>query len=83
MRQLALIARPMTRPLISGADPALMRRRLGLFAAAARHARALAAMPPRPHAQELGETCRALAHIINGLPDSAARPLLPREPASA
>ena len=83
MRQLALIARPLTRPLISGANPAVVRRRLGLYAAAARHARALAAMPPRPHAQELGETCRALARIISGLPDSTARPPRRREPASA
>jgi uncharacterized membrane protein YccC len=85
MRQLALIARPLTRPLISGADPALMRRRLGLYAAAARHARALASLPPGAGtgagAEELGETCRALSRIISGLPDTGMRPPRRREPA--
>ena len=48
MRQLALTARPLTRPLLSG-DPTAMRRRLALHAAAARRIRALAVTPkPRP-----------------------------------
>ena len=83
MRQLALIARPLTKPLISGADPASLRRRLSLYAAAARHARALAALPPRPYADELGETCRALSRIISGLPETGIWPPQPLQPASA
>ena len=44
MRQLALTARPLTRPLLSG-DPTAMRRRIALHAAAARRIRTLAALP--------------------------------------
>jgi uncharacterized membrane protein YccC len=85
LRRLALVARPLTRPLISGADPALMRGRLAVHAAAARHARALAAMPPRPQPDgEFALTCRALAAAITGLPQDVADTAPPRTlPASA
>jgi uncharacterized membrane protein YccC len=76
LRRLTLVARPLTRPLISGADPALMRHRLTLDAAAARHVRALASAPPRPdEGAEFAQACRALARIVTGLP--------PEEPAEA
>jgi uncharacterized membrane protein YccC len=77
LRRLALVARPLTRPLISGADPALMRHRLMLDAAAARHLRALATAPPRPtDGAEFAQACRALARIVTGLPpdEAAAAP---------
>ena len=65
MRQLALVSRPLTRPLVWGVDPKLVRHRLTLYAAAARHTRALAAMPGRMsdpgQAADLAESCRALA----------------------
>ena len=44
MRQLALTARPLTRPLFSG-DPTAARRRIALHAAAARRIRTLALLP--------------------------------------
>jgi hypothetical protein len=44
MRQLALAARPLTRPLISR-DPTAVRRRLALYEAAVRRLRTLALMP--------------------------------------
>jgi uncharacterized membrane protein YccC len=76
LRRLALVARPLTRPLISGADPALMRHRLTLYAAAARHVRALASAPPRPlDGAGFAQACRALAGTLTGLP--------PDEPAAA
>ena len=69
LRRLALVARPLTRPLISGADPALMRRRLALHAATARHVRVLAAATPQTEGgAEFAEACRALARIVTGLP---------------
>jgi len=77
LRRLALVARPLTRPLISGADPALMRHRLMLDAAAARHIRALAAARPRPaDGAEFAQACRALARIVTDLPpdEAAAAP---------
>jgi uncharacterized membrane protein YccC len=65
MRQLALVSRPLTRPLVWGVDPKLVRHRLTLYAAAARHTRALAAMPGRisdpGQAADLAESCRTLA----------------------
>ncbi|HEX4790073.1 MAG TPA: FUSC family protein, partial [Actinospica sp.] len=78
LRRLTLVARPLTRPLISGADPALMRRRLALQAAAARHVRALAAATPRSEAgDEFALACRALARIITGLPPGGAAAAAP------
>jgi uncharacterized membrane protein YccC len=65
MRQLALVARPLTRPLVLGSDPKRVRHRLALYAAAARHTRALAAAPERisdpAEAAALAEPLRALA----------------------
>jgi hypothetical protein len=65
MRQLALVARPLTRPLVLGSDPKRVRHRLALYAAAARHTRALAAAPERisgpAEAAALAESLRVLA----------------------
>ncbi|MFI6350478.1 FUSC family protein [Streptomyces sp. NPDC050560] len=47
LRGLALVARPLTRPLSWGNDPRLVRHRLTLYAAAARQARAAALAPRR------------------------------------
>ncbi|MEZ0114541.1 putative membrane protein YccC [Catenulispora sp. EB89] len=47
MRQLALVAKPMTRPLISGTDPVAARDRLAGHASIARRTRALADVPNR------------------------------------
>ncbi|WP_169739889.1 FUSC family protein [Actinospica robiniae] len=69
LRRFALVARPLTRPLISGADPALMRRRIGLHTALSRHARALAATTPGPERDPaFAQACRDLARIVTGLP---------------
>jgi len=81
LRRLALVARPLTRPLISGADPALMRRRLAHHAAAARYTRALSAAPRHPdfdEGAEFARACRALARTITGQPaDEQAAPTPP------
>ncbi len=75
LRRLALVARPLTRPLISGADPALMRRRITLHAAISRHVRALATTTPHPApAPDFAQACRDLAHILAGLPTAPGRP---------
>ena len=75
MRQLALVARPMTRPLISGADTARVRERLAGYASIARRARALADVPlrlagggvgGRTSGAGLAGTYRALAASIEG-----------------
>jgi uncharacterized membrane protein YccC len=47
MRKLALVAQPLTRRLIPGVEPDRARHQLMLYAAAARHARVLAASPLR------------------------------------
>jgi uncharacterized membrane protein YccC len=65
LRRLGLVARPLTRPVISG-GPAAMRRRLALHAATARHVRALAAMAPHPSLEaglEFAAACHALSQI--------------------
>lgn len=65
LRRLGLVARPLTRPVISG-GPAQMRRRLALHAATARHVRALAAMTPHPSPAaglEFAAACHALSQI--------------------
>ncbi|MBS2536423.1 FUSC family protein [Catenulispora sp. NF23] len=71
MRQLALVARPMTRPLISGTDTARVRERLAGYASIARRARALADVPlrlvgDRTSGAGLAGTYRALAASIEG-----------------
>jgi uncharacterized membrane protein YccC len=71
MRQLALVARPLTRPLVWGVDPKHVRHRLVLYAAVARHTRALASAPERisdpAEAAALAESFRALADTALGL----------------
>lgn len=74
MRQLALVARPLTRPLtrgVFGADPRTVRHRLTLYAAAARYARALSGVPGRvtdpAQAAALAQSCRALADTADAL----------------
>jgi uncharacterized membrane protein YccC len=70
MRQLALVALPMTRPLISGTDPVAARDRLAGHASIARRARALADVPNRlagsgdGPSSELARTYRVLAQTI-------------------
>ena len=62
-RQLALVAKPLTRPLVWGNSPPRTRHRLALYGAAVRHARALA-VALRQHPQPrpgLAVACRALA----------------------
>ncbi len=82
MQQLALVARPLTRPLVWGSDPRLVRHRLTLFAAATRHTRALAMAPRRfpdgDHPAELAAACRSLAQAAQEL---AAGPLPHGHPA--
>jgi Fusaric acid resistance protein-like len=65
LQQLALVARPLTRPLVWGNDPRVVRHRLTLYAAVTRQIRALALGPrrapglaPAPH---LAAASRALA----------------------
>lgn len=71
MRQLALVSRPLTRPLIWRGDPKSVRHWLTLYAAAARHTRALATAPARiadpGQAAALAESCRALAETADGI----------------
>ena len=78
MRQLALVARPLTRPLVWGVDPKTVRHRLTLYAAAARHTRALAAAPERisdpAEAAALAESFRALADTALDLTTPEPRP---------
>ncbi|MEU6853121.1 FUSC family protein [Actinacidiphila alni] len=71
LQQLALVARPLTRPLVWGNDPRLVRHRLTLYAAVTRQTRALALGPrrspglaPAPH---LAEASRALGHAATAL----------------
>jgi Fusaric acid resistance protein-like len=71
MRQLALVSRPLTRPLIWRGDPKSVRHRLTLYATAARHTRALATAPVRiadpGQAAALAESCRVLAITADNL----------------
>ncbi|HVV20573.1 MAG TPA: FUSC family protein [Pseudonocardiaceae bacterium] len=62
-RQLRLVARPLTRPLLLGNSPPRTRHRLVLYAALAAHARALAVTRGRPPSSGpgLAQACRALA----------------------
>jgi uncharacterized membrane protein YccC len=64
LRQLAIVARPLTRPLLWGNSPPRTRRRLALFAALTTHARQLAVATRRPTACPVegpAAACRALA----------------------
>jgi hypothetical protein len=71
LQQLALVARPLTRPLVWGNDPRTVRHRLTLFAAVTRQIRALAlgprrapGLPPAPH---LAAAARSLADAATAL----------------
>ncbi len=82
LQQLTLVARPLTRPMVWGNDPRLVRHRLTLFAAVTRHARALAGAPRRLPAgagsAAPAAACRALAaaagRLAAGPAVTAARP---------
>lgn len=64
-----LVARPLTRPLISGSDPALMGPRIALHAAVSRHVRTLAAMTPHPeHNPAFAQAWRDPARIVTSPP---------------
>lgn len=71
LQQLTLVARPLTRPLVWGNDPRLVRHRLTLYAAVTRQTRVLALGPrrspglaPAPHLAQAG---RALGHAATAL----------------
>jgi hypothetical protein len=82
LQQLALVARPLTRPLVWNNDPRLVRHRLTLYAAVTRQIRALALGPrrapgvePAPH---LAAAARALADAATALalaPAPQSRPV--------
>lgn len=64
VRQLAIVARPLTRPLLWGNSPPRTRRRLALYAALTTHARALAVATRRPAEcpfDDRAAACHALA----------------------
>jgi uncharacterized membrane protein YccC len=83
MRRLALVARPLTRPLLSNALSPRLRHRLVVYAALTTHARALTvatraeAAPPSPGP---AAACRALAHAVAAL---VAVPVGQVQPAAA
>ncbi|WNI16474.1 FUSC family protein [Actinacidiphila sp. ITFR-21] len=76
LQQLALVARPLTRPLVWGNDPRLVRHRLTLYAAATRQIRALALGPRRAPglagAPHLAAASRSLADAATALALSPA-----------
>ncbi len=84
LRQLALVARPLTRPLLWGNSPPRTRHRLTLYAALATHARELA-VAARHSGTGAGPAaaCRALAEAavalgsapVGGIQAAAAAPL--------
>jgi uncharacterized membrane protein YccC len=79
LRQLAIVARPLTRPLLWGNSPPRTRRRLALYAALTTHARALAvaARQPAPHSDGPAAACRALAiaaTLLTEAPTGQAQP---------
>ncbi len=71
LQQLALVARPLTRPLVWGNDPRTVRHRLTLYAAVTRQIRALAMGPRRAPglaaAPHLADAARALADAATAL----------------
>ncbi|MDI5967787.1 carboxypeptidase regulatory-like domain-containing protein [Streptomyces sp. SL13] len=70
-QQLALVARPLTRPLVWRNDPRLTRHRLTLLASTTRHSRALALAPRDPRRTvtdaDLAAACRELAGVAGVL----------------
>nr|WP_240968795.1 FUSC family protein [Streptomyces sp. HNM0575] len=77
MSQLALVSRPLTRTLVWGNDPGLVRHRLTLCTAAARQGRALALSTARLPApvppNGLGPICHTLAEAVTALAGSPPR----------
>jgi uncharacterized membrane protein YccC len=82
LRQLALVARPLTRPLLLGNSPPRTRHRLALYAALATHARALAVgvRGPVPCPDGPVAACRALAAAVTRLSEA---PIGKPQPAAA
>ncbi|MBP0457342.1 FUSC family protein [Streptomyces montanisoli] len=76
VRGLALVASPLTRPLVWGNDPRLTRHRLTLYAAVSRRGRTLALAPQRlevPNAAaEYADAARSLAAAAAHLADHPA-----------
>ncbi len=69
-RQLALVAKPLTRPLVWGNHSPRTRHRLGLYLSTAGHARALVVglrRTPGLDAAPVAEACRALATAADGI----------------
>ncbi|MFE9248621.1 FUSC family protein [Streptomyces sp. NPDC007088] len=91
LRAMALVAAPLTRPLVWGNDPRLVRHRLTLYAAAARRGRVLAALVREARTPDgargvLGDeaaataaaaACRALAAACRDLAAHPGRSLVP------
>jgi uncharacterized membrane protein YccC len=68
VRQLALVAKPLTRPLIWGNSPPRTRHRLSLYAATATHARSLTiALRGTGRTEGPDVACRALATVATQL----------------
>jgi uncharacterized membrane protein YccC len=82
LRQLALVARPLTRPLVWGNSPPRTRHRLTLYAATATHARALTVALRRgaEFSSTGADACRALVTAITQLVEAAPGH---RQPAAA
>lgn len=85
MRQLSLLSKPMTRPLLWGNSPIRTRHRISLYAAATTQARALAAaLRNRPHytigpagaCLALASVATELTHAKVGEPDPEVAPAL-------
>ncbi len=80
-RRLALVARPLTRPLLAGGGSRRMRHRLHLYAAVAAHGRALSVALRRhspEHPTQVAQVCRALAQAGNDLADVRVGSRAPR-----
>lgn len=73
VRELTMVGRPLTRPLIWGNNSRLSRHRLGLYAATAAHARALVvgARGTTGYATDEADACRALARATRRLTELA------------
>lgn len=74
MRQLTIVARPLTRPLVWGNSPRRTRHRMALYAATTTHARTLAValrQHPGRRSAELADACRALAQAATQITEAA------------
>jgi uncharacterized membrane protein YccC len=88
VRQLALVAKPLTRPLVWGNSSPRTRHRLALYSATAAHARALTVglrRSPPDHRDDVAAACRALADAAYRLTEAAPGRPTPslQEPLSA